>query len=82
MLDSLYDFVNSEGIFPTVAPPERFCLLIINGLDKPCERITFSFYNTNFEMIKDKNRMYTLTLEQIEKAARLIKKIPNAAKTI
>jgi len=31
LLQSLYDFVNSEGIFPDVAPPERFCLLTLNG---------------------------------------------------
>ena len=66
-LVSLYDFVNSEGIFPDVAPPERFCLLTISGKDRQYTNFEFSFFNTNFDMMKDTSRRYTLTKDQILK---------------
>jgi hypothetical protein len=65
-LVSLYDFVNEEGLFPDVAPPERFCLLTISGFEMSSQEINFSFFNTNLEMMRDENRRYTLTKEQIK----------------
>ncbi|MDL0145469.1 Eco57I restriction-modification methylase domain-containing protein [Halobacterium salinarum] len=65
-LVSLHDFVNEEGMFPDVAPPERFCLLTIAGSEIDVDKFEFSFYSTNLEMMRDKNRRYELTRNQIE----------------
>lgn len=67
LLVSLYDFVNSEKIFPSVAPPERFCLLTLTGADAPSKEFEFSFYNTNFDMLADQTRRYFLTKDDILK---------------
>jgi hypothetical protein len=64
-LVSLYDFVNSEQIFRDVAPPERFCLVTISGLHKSIQGAEYSFYNTNFEQLKDKDRRYRLSKQDI-----------------
>jgi hypothetical protein len=65
-LVTLYDFVNKEGLFPDVAPPERFCLLTISGSDVSTKEAKFSFFNTNLEMMRDESRRYGLSKEQIE----------------
>lgn len=65
LLVSIHDFVNNEGIFPDVAPPERFCLLTISGKENTVGDYEFSFYNTNFEMMADESRRYKLTKDQI-----------------
>jgi hypothetical protein len=65
-LVSLYDFVNKEGIFPDVAPPERFCLITIAGSSHKVNEFEFSFYSTNLEMMRDESRRYELSRGQIE----------------
>jgi hypothetical protein len=65
-LISLYDFVNEEGIFPDVAPPERFCLLTVGGSNVDSTKFTFSFFNTSMEMCRAEERRYELTQEQIQ----------------
>ena len=65
-LVSLYDFVNEEGIFPDVAPPERFCLLTLGGTSINTDNFTFSFFNTNLEMMRSKERRYELSQEHIQ----------------
>ncbi len=65
-LVSLHDFVNEEGLFPDVAPPERFCLLTLAGSQIEVDAFEFSFFSTNIEMMRDKDRRYELTQDQIE----------------
>jgi hypothetical protein len=66
-LVSLYDFVNKKGIFPDVAPDERFCLLTTTGANRSTSEVEFSFYSENLEEMRDENKRYTLTTDQIGK---------------
>jgi hypothetical protein len=66
-LVSLYDFVNKKGIFPDVAPDERFCLLTTTGSSISTAEVQFSFYSESLEEMRDENKRYTLTTDQISK---------------
>jgi hypothetical protein len=59
-LESLIDFENSEGLFPSVAPPEKFCLLSVSPPQRS-ERSRFAFNLTRPEQLTDEWRFFTLT---------------------
>jgi len=65
-LISLHDFVNEEGLFPDVAPPERFCLLTVGGSGINVGEFLFSFFSTNLEMMRSDENRYVLTQDQIQ----------------
>jgi hypothetical protein len=64
-LVSFYDFVNTEGIFPAVHRTHpHFCLLTMRG-DRSRSTPVFSFWNTNTSHLRDENRSFNLTAEEI-----------------
>ena len=64
-LISFHDFVNTEGIFPAVHRTHpHFCLLTMSG--KPSDSAPlFSFWNTNTSHLREPDRLFTLTAEEI-----------------
>ena len=64
-LVSFHDFVNTEGIFPAVHRTHpHFCLLTMSG--GPTEGApVFSFWNTNTSQLKDENRSFRLSADEI-----------------
>ncbi|MGI8826225.1 MAG: Eco57I restriction-modification methylase domain-containing protein [Chloroflexota bacterium] len=64
-LISLYDFVNTEGIFPGIHRTHpHFCLLTMRSWSSG-EGADFSFWNTNVACLNDMNRHYTLTAKDM-----------------
>ena len=63
-LVSLYDFVNSEAIFPGVHRSYKFCLFTVSG--KPVKETEFSFFLTNTQQFLDELRQFTLSSDEIE----------------
>jgi len=69
-LVSLFDFQNSYGdgkFFQNVHPQYKFCLLTFNGANKRNGRASFAFFVTNTDQLKDSNKVFKLTREEIEK---------------
>ncbi len=65
-LVSLYDFVNTEGIFPAVHRSHpHFCLLTISQ-DKNLLPSDFSFWNTNVGHLEESVRHFTLTTDDLK----------------
>jgi len=63
-LESLYDFENREGIFPSVHRSYKFCLLTLaQDVHEPC----FLFFATRAEQLADERRRFALTPEDIER---------------
>jgi hypothetical protein len=62
---SLYDFENRKGIFPTVDSRVKFCLLTVTGAGKTAEDADFSFFALEVADLKDPERRFTLTPEDI-----------------
>lgn len=66
-LVSLFDFENRKAIFPSVHRSFKFCLLTMGGSGAmPPEGATFSFFALDVEDLKDTNRVFTLSAEDIE----------------
>jgi hypothetical protein len=64
-LVSLYDFVNTEGIFPGIHRTHpHFCLITISGraVEQPAD---FAFWNTNVGHLSEIERHFTLTAEEL-----------------
>lgn len=65
-LVSLYDFVNTERLFPDVDTRNpHFCLLTVKGADQAKGEADFAFWNTNALDLKDDERHFTLTVEDL-----------------
>ena len=64
-IDSLFDFENTEGIFADVEKNERFCLLTLVGSQISVDKVRFSFFNKNVEMVRDSERRYYLSPDEI-----------------
>jgi len=67
-LSSLYDFENREKIFPAVDSRMKFCLLTLSGIGKKSGKkgAEFVFFAHNIEDLKDDNKVFTLSAEDIE----------------
>ena len=66
-LASLYDFENRDAIFPGVHRSYKFCLLSLTGLERPNEAgAEFVFFAHNTGDLRDRERRFTLTAEDIE----------------
>jgi hypothetical protein len=63
-LVSLYDFENKLKIFPDVAPIMKFCLITLAGKEQSVEKFDAAFFLTNFDQLADKDRHFTLTLQE------------------
>ncbi|MFX0198016.1 MAG: Eco57I restriction-modification methylase domain-containing protein [Candidatus Hodarchaeota archaeon] len=62
-LISFYDFENRKGIFPTVQGNVKFCLLTMGGDGK--KRFSVAAQLDDPLLLKDKSRLYELTLDDI-----------------
>jgi hypothetical protein len=65
-LVSLFDFVNTEGIFPGIHRTHpHFCLLTVSGREGG-QRADFCFWNTNVGMLNENSRHFELSDRDIE----------------
>ncbi|MFH1933088.1 MAG: N-6 DNA methylase [Pseudomonadota bacterium] len=64
-LVSLYDFENREGIFPAVHRSYKFCLLTMGGEIAVPKGADFAFFLTNIGHMKEENRHFPLSAEDI-----------------
>ncbi|MBW1669069.1 MAG: nucleotidyltransferase domain-containing protein, partial [Deltaproteobacteria bacterium] len=64
-LVSLYDFENREGIFPAVHRSYKFCLLTVGGTNAAPRGADFTFFLTNVTQLKEDNRHFSLSGEDI-----------------
>src|SRR5690625_585999 len=65
-LVSLLDFENRQGIFPGVHRSYKFCLLTLTGADRPANEAEFVFFALNPSDVRDPEKRFTLTPEEIE----------------
>ena len=63
LLKSLYDFENSEGIFPNVHRSFKFCLMTLAPKDGMSD---FVFFLHNMQELNDQRRHFTLLPEDFE----------------
>lgn len=64
-LKSLYDFENSEGIFPAVHRSYKFCLLTQAGKENPQEEFDLAFYLTEIQHLHLDDTKFSLSKEDI-----------------
>jgi hypothetical protein len=64
-LFSLYDFENRKGIFESVHRSYKFCLLTMTGGDRPMEAANFAFFALDVADLKDPERRFPLSAEDI-----------------
>ena len=64
-LVSLYDFENREKIFPGIDSRIKFCLLTLTGAGFPCPAPEFAFFCTAAEQLRDAERRFALSAEDI-----------------
>ncbi len=66
-LVSLFDFENRKKIFDAVDSRMKFCLLTMGGVGSmPKEGAMFTFFALGTDDLKDANRVFTLSAEEIE----------------
>ncbi len=66
-LASLYDFENKNGLFPGVHRSFKFCLLTLTGKGNPItQNAEFIFFAQDTADLKDEERRFTLTPDEIE----------------
>ena len=73
LVRALYDFVNSEPIFPNVHRSYRFCIIILSEEESQSE---YGFYFRNVSELTDQNRIFTLSREEISKINPNSKSLP------
>ncbi len=67
MLHSLYDFENRRAIFQGVHRSYKFCLLTMSGIKRPARQgADFVFFAQGTEELRDSEKHFTLTAEDIE----------------
>jgi len=64
-LVSIYDFENREKLFPAVDSRMKFCLLTIGGTGAASTGADFAFFLTNVGQMKDNDRHFSLSAEDI-----------------
>jgi hypothetical protein len=65
-LKSLHDFENSELLFRDVHPQQKFSLVTLAPAE-PDRQATFSFYNTRVAHLRESDRSFTLTADDMER---------------
>lgn len=66
-LVTLFDFENSEGIFPGVHREQKFCLLTMTGNSRPQENGSeFAFFIHRTEELYDNDRKFKLSFEELK----------------
>jgi hypothetical protein len=64
-LISLYDFVNSKGLFPAVKTVERFSLITFSGVSSKRKNIHFATILQDISELNEPERVYELNPEDI-----------------
>ena len=62
-LISLFDFENREKVFPGIDSRIKFCLITLAGKDSQVPESEFAFFLHKTEHLKEKERRYTLSIE-------------------
>ena len=65
-LVAIYDFVNRLGIFPDVEGRLKFCVLLMNGNERPNETLDFVFWSERIEDLGEKSRHVRLTAKDLK----------------
>ncbi|MCK4504640.1 MAG: N-6 DNA methylase, partial [Candidatus Aegiribacteria sp.] len=65
-LVSLFDFENRKKIFPAIDSRIKFCLLTIAGTDIPVENAEFVFFALSTDDLKDTEKRFSLSKDDIE----------------
>jgi hypothetical protein len=65
-LVSFLDFENREGIFPEIDSRIRFGIFTLSGVRAPGTEAEFVFFATRVEHLKDPERQFTLSADDIE----------------
>lgn len=65
-LVSLFDFENRKAIFPGVHRSYKFCLLTTSGEKAPQQEAMFTFFALGVEDLKDPEKRFTLSKEDIK----------------
>jgi hypothetical protein len=65
-LVSLFDFENSQPLFPGVHRSFKFCLLTLNGSRGGTEDIEFAFFAHKISDLSDPERRFSLTPDDLE----------------
>ena len=60
-LAALYDFENKKAFFKDVHGSQKFCVIVIGGLERKFERTKCAFFLPNTDTIADPMRSFTLT---------------------
>jgi hypothetical protein len=63
---SLYDFENRNAIFPGIHRSYKFSLLTLTGEKWPAQEADFAFYLTKLEHLRENDRHFTLSDDDIE----------------
>ena len=66
-LASLYDFENRKKIFPGIDSRIKFCLLTMSGEEAPVDQAQFIFFAHQTSDLRDPDRRFTLTPEDIRR---------------
>jgi len=64
-LVSLFDFVNTNRIFPSIAGPNRFSLLTMGGRKRKKKKALFRFYATDVADLKNKSKLFSLSRKDL-----------------
>ncbi len=62
-LVSLYDFENRKKVFPGIDSRIKFCLLTLNGKERPSPQAEFAFFLYRTEQLQDSVRRFVLVPE-------------------
>jgi hypothetical protein len=62
-----FDFINLRLIFPGVVPNERFCLLVLTGLDSKASVANYAFGLEQIEDIRDRTKIFNVTVSDLMK---------------
>ncbi len=66
-LSSLYDFDNTDGIFPGIHRQTKFCLVTLTGLKVNADKTTFAFFVRTTAEASNPERAFTLDYEELQK---------------
>lgn len=78
-VQSAYDFINTEPIFPDVVANERFCVLTLTGRDRPCESSRYAFGLARLEEMSDPSRVFTVTRDELAELNPIDLSVPPAS---
>jgi len=78
-VQSAFDFINTQPIFPDVVANERFCLLTLTGSDRPCDSSRYAFGLTRLEDMSDPSRVFAVTRDELAELNPIDLSVPPAS---